>query len=405
MPDATRKPTILVLASTYPRWHGDHEPGFVHELSQRLSDSFDVTVLCPHARGALSEENLDGVHVVRFRYAPARWETLVNDGGIVGNLRGHAWKWLLLPGFLISMAWRTQRLLRRAQFDVVHAHWLLPQGLIVALPGLRRGNRPQFLVTSHGGDLFGFRAAPFRWLKLFVVRRAAAVTVVSEAMRAELVRIGADATKISVLPMGVDLKSLFVPDPGVERSRNEILFVGRLVEKKGLRVLIDAMPMILASHPSAQLTIVGFGPEEDERRKQVDCLGLGDKVSFIGAVSQQRLPQFFRRAAVFVAPFVQAASGDQEGLGLVSVEAAGCGCPVITSDLPATRDVYRDAPCARLVPPGSVNALGDAVCSVLSAGPQERTATSRLRATLVAHFNWASIAERYTEILSSLRRI
>ena len=81
-PKGAQRPRLLVLTSTYPRWAGDPEPGFVHELSRRLTDKFQVTVLCPHACGALPKEQLDGVKVIRYRYAPERWERLVNNGGI-----------------------------------------------------------------------------------------------------------------------------------------------------------------------------------------------------------------------------------------------------------------------------------------------------------------------------------
>ena len=82
---------LLVLASTYPRWAGDPEPSFVHELARRMGTEFRVIVVCPHAMGAKQKELLDGVEVVRYRYAPERWETLVNDGGIVANLKARRW--------------------------------------------------------------------------------------------------------------------------------------------------------------------------------------------------------------------------------------------------------------------------------------------------------------------------
>ena len=88
---------LLVLASTYPRWQNETEPGFVHELSRRLADQFDVRVVGTHAPGALRDETMDDVEVRRFRYAPVRLQTLVSDGGIVSNLKRQPWKWLLVP--------------------------------------------------------------------------------------------------------------------------------------------------------------------------------------------------------------------------------------------------------------------------------------------------------------------
>jgi glycosyltransferase involved in cell wall biosynthesis len=398
-PAGDRRPRLLVLASTYPRWLGDPEPGFVHELSRRLTDKFDVTVLGPHAAGAATEEMFDGVRVVRYRYAPMRLETLVNDGGIVTNLKRHRWKWLLVPGFLLMQAWSTWRLIRQFRPDVVHAHWLLPQGLIVALIGLIEPLTPPMVVTSHGADLFALRARPLQVLKRFVARRAAALAVVSATMRDELTRMGIDLGKVHVEPMGVDLNGRFSPDPTIERSRDEILFVGRLVEKKGLRHLIEAMPAILRVHPTARLTIVGFGPEEQACREQVRQFGFVDRMTFLGAVPQDDLAPLYRRAAVFVAPFVRTRGGDQEGLGLVLIEAAGCGCPIVAGNLPAVRDVVKDETIGLLVQSDDIEELAGAVCAVLEVPVTDHAVAKRVHA--VQHFDWRMRAKAYAALLGA----
>ncbi|MGH8040550.1 MAG: glycosyltransferase [Rudaea sp.] len=371
----------------------------MHELAKRLSDRFRVIAVVPRAPGSKTHERLDDVEIVRYRYAPRRFETLVNDGGIVANLRRHRWKLLLVPTFVLAQAWVVWRLLRRRHVQVIHAHWLLPQGLIVALLGKITSNMPPFLVTSHGVDLFALHGRWLNALKRFVVRRAAAVTVVSTAMRVELMRIGADVTKVQIQPMGVDLKHRFTLDRSVTRSRDEILFVGRLVEKKGLAYLIDAMPAILARFPRAHLSVAGFGPERDALCAQVRHLVLDDKVRFLGAVSQPELPALYRRAGVFVAPFVQAASGDQEGLGLVLVEALGCGCALVVSDLPATRDVLGGRAGNIHVPAGNSAALADAVIRVLADVNAHWAGAAAAHADIERRFDWSNVSDRYAQIL------
>jgi len=397
---AGTKPRLLVLASTYPRGPGDPEPGFVHQLAARLAGSFDVIVLCPHAAGAPICDRMDGVSVMRYRYAPARLETLVNDGGIVTNLRRQPWKWLLVPGFIAGLLFWTWRLRRRWAPDVIHAHWLLPQGLAAALVG----GRTPFLVTSHGADLFALRSRPLQALKRFVARRASLITVVSSAMRDACVRLGIDASRIQVEPMGVDLSSKFTPDPGMIRSMDELLFVGRLVEKKGLRHLLNAMPAIVEARPTAFLTVAGFGPELAERRAQVERMALGHKVNFLGAVRQADLPDLYRRAALLVAPFVEASSGDQEGLGLVAVEAAGCGCPVVVGDLPATRDVFPDRGSARFVRSNNASELSMACLELLSSPLASAEMAERARSQLRARFDWSERGDAYAAILADIAR-
>jgi glycosyltransferase involved in cell wall biosynthesis len=391
------KPRLLVLTSTYPRWKGDPEPGFVHELSRRLCESFEVVVLAPHAASAAVEEVLDGVRVVRFRYAPERWEKLVNDGGIVANLRKYPAKYLLLPLFCFGQLFAALRMLHRWRPKIVHAHWLLPQGLTAAIARRLLGG-PPFLVTSHGADLYALRTPPLPTIKRWVADGAGGITVVSHSMKVELERIGIDASMTDVQSMGVDLTTLFKPDPAVLREDDSLLFVGRLVEKKGLRHLIAAMPKMLRHRSGLRLRVAGFGPEEEVLRAQCLALGLEDTVQFLGPVAQAELPMLYRRASVFVAPFVEAASGDQEGLGLVMIEAAGCGCPVIASDLPAVRDVLDDR-----VPPGDPDALASAVLSLLAESADVRQAKAEaLRQRLLAQFDWHAVAERYAQVLSRI---
>ena len=393
---------VLVIASTYPRWPGDPEPGFVHELCRRLAAHFHVIALVPDAPGADPGGVLDGVEVIRYRYAPRSLQTLVNDGGIVTNLHRAHWKFLLVPPMVLAQGWRVWRLLRTRHVDAIHAHWLIPQGLIAAAMQKFSSRVPLYLVTSHGADLFALRGRWFDSLKRFVIRRAAAITVVSNAMRDELARIGADVAKVLVEPMGVDLSDRFTPDASVARSAHEILFVGRLVEKKGLSYLIEAMPTVVAAHPGSFLTVAGFGPEEAALRARAHELGLTDKVSFVGAVRQADLPALYRRAAVLAAPFVEARSGDQEGLGLVVVEAIGCGCPVVVSDLAATRDVLPDSPGCMRVEPGDSPALATAIQHILSAPDNHRAAVAFDRQQLVRRFDWDIVGDRYARIIDQV---
>lgn len=389
-----------MVASTYPRWRGDPEPGFVHELSKRLTGQFEVVVLAPHARGASSCEVLDGVRIVRYRYAPVSLQTLVNEGGIMANLRRSPWKWLLVPGFLLAQALGLFRLLRSWRPDVVHAHWLVPQGVLVASALSLFPRAPRFVVTSHGADLFALKGVIFDRLRSSVVGRAAAVTVVSSAMRDALLTRHAKRPQLHVMPMGVDLSTRFVVSNDHVREASQLLFVGRLVEKKGLARLIKAMPLILERMPDARLTVVGYGPEEARIRALVSNLNLGRHVVFAGPLPQASLPALYQKASVFVAPFIEAEGGDQEGLGLVVVEALACGCPVVVGDVAAVRDVLpRTGNCGEVISPGDSRALADAVCRVVATAKQGGPAGDRRRAASVSGFAWDQRAASYGRLL------
>lgn len=393
-------PVLLVLTSTYPRWRGDHEPGFVHELSKRLVGRFRVVVMGPHAPGALRHERMDGVEVVRYRYAPERLETLVNGGGIITNLRHAKWKLLLVPAFVLMQAWAVWRLLRRRNVDVIHAHWLLPQGLIAALLQAVQRRPAPFVVTSHGADLYALRGGVLNALKRLVLRRAAAVTVVSSAMSGRLESLGVGREKISVLSMGVDVSEKFGIDHSVERSADEILFVGRLVEKKGVQHLIRALPMVLARRPLAKLIIGGFGPEAAALRAWVEKLDLHSSVVFLGALPQADLPALYRRAAVFVAPFIQAKSGDQEGLPVALMEAISCGCPVIVGDVPGLHDLLGEHAGEMALDPRDESELARRVLDVLDRPAEARARALQMGEVVRRRFDWEIISDSYGNILA-----
>ena len=159
------------------------------------------------------------------------------------------------------------------------------------------------------------------------------------------------------------------------------------------------MPKVLLRHPQTRLTIAGGGPQESELRRLVNELGILAQVEFLGMVSQPQLPELYRSATLFVAPFIVTHSGDQEGLGLVLVEAAGCGCPLICGDVPAVRDVIQDGHTGVLVDPNDTAALAEAIIGLLDDPERRHRLATNARQHCRRFFDWASVAERYQLLL------
>ncbi|MGB5742558.1 MAG: glycosyltransferase, partial [Sedimenticolaceae bacterium] len=250
MSDDTDKPRLLVLTTTFPRWADDHEPPFVFELAWRLTDTFDVTVLAPHAPGAARHETMAGVDVHRFRYAPDRLEKLAYDGGIPTRLRRNPWLALLLPSFLLSQLSAAFRLARANEPAVIHSHWLIPSGLVGAVIKELLPGRRKLLITAHGADVHVGGRWPVGWLKRQAVDSADIISVVSRALRDRVAPLVPPGTRVDVASMGVELQTQFVPatTPVVEPV---LVFAGRLVAKKGVADLLNAMPKVLERVPKA----------------------------------------------------------------------------------------------------------------------------------------------------------
>lgn len=399
------RPRVLVMTSTFPRWVDDPEPAFIFELSRRLATSFDIMVLSPRTPGSTKFEAMAGLRVSRFPYFFNRWEKLaMHGGGILNKLKTKPLNYLLVPFFLLGQLIGLIRLLRREPFDLIHAHWMVPQGLIAVVGLAMTRRRIPLLCTSHGGDLFGLRGGVFKHLKRFIMRKSAMVTVVSRSMERMVVEMGVPAEEVRVIPMGVDLRNRFSPDPAVKRSELELLFVGRLVEKKGVRFLLEAMPKVLSRHPAVHVTVAGYGPLEGELRDLARRLNLEEKVDFLGMVAQPKLPELYRRAALAVFPFLVARSGDQEGFGLVQVEAMGCGCPVIAGDLPVIHDTITHGESGFLVPPGNSEELADTIVRALEDRESSMRMAAEARKRVTAQFDWEVSAEKYAAVYYHLIR-
>jgi len=394
---------ILVLTSTFPRWKDDEDPPFVFELCNRLRAHYQIHVLAPHCPGAKTEEYLSGLYVKRFRYFIRPWERLAYQGGILSKLKHHPWLYGLLPFYFLGQLLSLIRLIRRYRCHLIHAHWLIPQGLIALLSCFFIKSAPPLLCTSHGGDLFGLQGTLLNKLKRFILSHSTAVTVVSLSMFDEVLKLYADFNKVHILPMGVDLQNRFVP-PETRTNSESLLFVGRLVEKKGLRYLLDALPLILKRHPKVCLRIAGDGPEKDNLKLHCDNLGMSDHVQFLGAVKNDLIPELYCRSNVVVFPSVIAGGGDQEGFGLVLVEALGCECAVVATDLPALRDIIIDGKTGLVVSQKNIQQLAEKIILLLNDYELGRSLGREGRRFVLKHYDWSIIEQKYVDLIESIAR-
>jgi len=357
-----------------------------------------VIVLAPHSPGASRRDAMNGVVVYRFRYFFSFAEHLSYAGGILTNLKRNRLKLLLVPFFVIAQFGILASLCRKYHISLIHAHWFIPQGLLAVLGRKMLFRNIRVLSTSHGADLFALRGGILTGLKRYVARHSDHVTVVSNAMKRRLMEMGCDPATISVQPMGVDLRQQFVPDPGVGK-RTDLVFVGRLVEKKGVATLLEALSLLKTDFPALKLAIVGDGPERKTLQAMADELGVTGQVEFAGAGENQQVPRWYQSARIAVIPSVVAASGDQEGLGLVAVEAHGCGCATIVSDLPALGDVVTDGENGLVFRAGDAQDLATKIRRIISNNVLYEQLVHNSNRSVAARFDWQEVGRAYLEVI------
>ncbi|MCI8926279.1 MAG: glycosyltransferase family 4 protein [Lachnospiraceae bacterium] len=382
-----QKKKLLVTASTFPRWEGDTEPRFILDYAKAMMDYYDVTVLAPAAPGAIEEEVIEGVHVVRFHYFPIhKWETLCYPGAIVPRLKEKKIRLFLVPFFMISL----KRFLTKfsLQFDLVHAHWLIPQGIVQAkIKGI------PYLVTGHGGDVTSLNNVFCKSIKAKCMGCAIVTVGVSSYICDKMKEINPGINP-KMISMGCDL-SKFSPekrdDNYFSHEKKNILFVGRLAEKKGVTYLIDAMNEI-----DAMLYIVGEGPLEKDLKEQAGRHN--KKIVFVGSKSHDELPIIYASSDLFVAPSIVAKNGDQEGLPVSIMEAMASGVPVICGLSGGTKDIVNDGINGFILDVKDVKLLVQRINQIIG---DDVMAASMKECALktVKDYSYKKIAEKYIQLI------
>ena len=255
------------------------------------------------------------------------------------------------------------------RIELVHAHFAVDA--VYARVLARRLGVP-LATTLHGFDvsrrrrslLLSFRPALVHavlgWRGL--VRDGALFLGVSQAVVQAARARGVPAARLERHAIGVDLdrlQPLGSPEPGL------IVHVGRLVEKKGAALLLDALAVLADRAPHARLAIVGEGPLRRRLHARVAQLGLGARVTFLGALGHAETLDWLARAAVVAVPSRVARNGDAEGLPTVLLEAAALGRAIVATDTCGVAEAVQDEVSALLVPPGNVERLADALSRVL----------------------------------------
>ena len=388
-----------MVTTTFPQHSGDSQPRFVLNLCQSIPGNYEQRVLAPSARGCATDEMMDGIRVRRFRYFLNRFENLAYGSGILGNLKANPLRWLLVPFFLCGLLIAIRRELRQFDPDIVHTHWWFPAGLVAKLAIASTNRDSRLLVTCHGADYYvlGERLPA---LRRWVFKHADAVTVVSPAMKKHAAAQSLPTEKISVAPMGAHLADQFTSD--ANSVRRGVLYVGRLVEKKGVDILLRGWANASATVRAQGLTIIGSGLQRDALRSLAERLGISDSVTFHGSIAHDKLPEFYQAAALLVFPSTISSDNDQEGLGLVAIEAMGCSCPVLASDISSLEDIIIESETGFVSPMGDTESLARRLDELLAAPELCGQVAERGRDAVLSRFDWVVVGNNYRLLYDAL---
>ena len=384
---------ILHVVTAFPRHTGDPIAPWLVELLRRLrARGHEIDVLASSYRG-LGDQDHEGIRVHRFRYFPARWERLTHEETAPDRMRRSPLYAIMPLFFLVAGMRRAWLLARRRRYDIVHVHWPMP---MVLLGWAAQRAHPTPMVTTFYGIELRWVQSRLPFLK-WLVRRAARTSAQAVAISSYTAR---ELRKFADVPIEVIPYTAEFPAPSAVPARaadHAILFVGRLIERKGVHHLIRALGTVREQAP-ARLVIIGDGPERPRLEALARDAGVAEHVDFRGRVSDEELRQAYAGAKVFALPSVLDARQDTEGLGVVLLEAMNYSVPVVASDIGGITDIVQHERTGLLVPPADETALAAALIRVLTDSALSSTLGAAGLHALRDSFSWKRIVDRWEAV-------
>jgi len=298
------------------------------------------------------------------------------------------------------------RVLDDGEVRHLHAHFCHGATTVAWLASLMTGL--SFSFTAHAKDIYCESLNPAGLLRR-KMRAARFVVTCTDANREHLLKVeprasvrcvyhGLNAEFTELLGAGVGTAP---PSASTHGGRLRALGVGRLVEKKGFDVFVEACGILRRREVPFEAVIVGeHGEHEAEIRRRIDALGLADSVRLAGPMEQTRLFEEYRSAGVFCLPCRVLENGDRDGIPNVLMEAMACGLPVVTTPVSGIPEIIRDGVNGRLVPPDDPAALADALLRIDADRQFARSLSAEARATVRERFD----GERFAAELAALFR-
>lgn len=383
------KKKVLFITSTFPRSEKDELAKWIGELIVRLKKKgIGVSVLAPAYRGS-SDHAYFGVDVHRFRYAPAFLEVLTHEEGAIMKIRKNPLFIIISIFYLVFGSIATIRHLRNYSYDIVNVHWPFPNGIFGLIAKYLK--KSKLVLTFYGAEFILVKHTPFgKTILSYLLRSSDKIIAISSHTKECIQKI--KSFPVEIIPFSSAIKFKNNIQITNVNTYNKILFVGRLIERKGVGFLIDSIPEVLKSI-DVRLDIVGNGPLYRDLKSKINKLNLIDKIIMHGKVSDNKLAQFYQDCDVFVLPSIVDKWGDTEGLGVVLLEAMSFKKPIIASRVGGIVDIIKNGKTGLLVPEKNPRALAQAIVKIFKDKDLSLKLSEAGYQYGVNNFSWEKIIE------------
>jgi len=398
---------VCILTTSFPLGRGDISGMFVLEQARHLiKHGAEVRVVAPHHKGSPIREDMKGIQVHRFRYfLPEGLQKLCYQSGIPNNIREFKWVRLQIP--LLILIFTIQAMRHARDCDVIHAHWSIAgiAGLVAA-----RLLRKPIVLNIHQGTI-----RDFTMIERILLEKVDYVVFNSSYTLAHVMKY-AKPGALRIVPPGVDTdkfqrrskqESAAEILPGNISGRPHIFTLGRLVEWKGHKYLIEAIRLV-NEKLKVHLLVGGEGTLRQELDQLVREKGLENSVTFLDHISGKLMNACYSLADIYVQPSIIDRDGTTEGLGVTLLEAMACETPCIGSSVGGIPAIIKDGENGFLVNPADPEQLAGKILLLLKDEDLRQKMGRAGRRFVEDNYSWsakaAELMDIYRDLIQKVRR-
>ena len=385
------------------------QPPFIESIAETLQDQgVAVTVLTPDTPKFSRDVSDHKVNLQTYRYFfPRRLQQLGYSNTLVNDCALKKYVYLLAPFMFLSGIFHLFRLHRKHGFDVIHAHWLLPNGFIGAV--ISKLCKIPLVITLHGSDIFVSNLNPiFKGMAKWTVKQVCMITSVTPAFLPGLAALGVPPEKRCLIPNGVSPEVFPFPTDNellgfrenLSISKDDLVLfgLGRMVLKKGFEYLIEALPKIREKVPHVTLILGGDGSDLARLKSVAQEKGVSDMIRFTGTINRLEVPIYFYLCDLFVLPAVVDPKGNMDGCPIVILEAMACGKPVVSSNISGIPVVVQHDKTGLLVAEKDPEALATAIIALLENKTQREQFGIAGHQRIREELTWTQTIEQFISI-------
>lgn len=390
-----------MLTTSFPLEPTSTSGIFVQRLVQNLPSCIDAIVVTPCASKLASLVKITRYKTTCFKYAPRTWQVLAHEpGGIPVALRRRKALILLLPVFLGAMFIACLRVSRTC--NLIHANWSV-NGLVAGMAGIITGT--PVITTLRGADVTkAEKSKLYEIILRLCLCLSKKLIAVSEAIYNQLSNdFPEHIDKLVFLPNGVDQSFLKIShcDKSIQSKNNsalQILTIGSLIPRKGIKDIIEALGLIKEQGWSTfEFKIIGAGAEEDNLKQLAISSGISDQVHFLGNISPQEIPHHFAKADLFVL------ASYSEGRPNVILESLAAGVPVIATQIDGVIELIKENITGLLFTPGDASNLAKQINRVKDDQAFRHELAQRGKELILGKgLLWPNVGVQYAEIYNQV---